>query len=277
MKTTHRITIDLIRKDVSQVAYAMQNDANSRVIEITLLENGVAWTPPAETSFALSYAKPDGTKGFYGTLPDGSNAISSDGNIVSATLAPQVLTVAGVANAALVIRNPDGNRISSFPFEIHVIADPSAGATDSEDYFNITEFLTRDGWIPDMYLGTDAQGRVVEVPVPVQEVDATLTREGIAADAKATGDALKALPIGQGEDGYTWISGLRRASAIGLTREEGGITVTTTLEGGMTEVSRLVLDEGGYPVAIETDGAICGLTWAGFAEAELQIWEGGSY
>ena len=72
-------------------------------------------------------------------------------------------------------------------------------------------------------------------------------------------------------------SRLRRASAIGLTREEGGITVTTTLEGGMTEVSRLVLDEGGYPVAIETDGAICGLTWAGFAEAELQIWEGGSY
>lgn len=276
MIVTHKINMDMDNPQLLPVVDMVQDDKFSRMVEITLLENGKPWVPMEDSRVLIRYAKSDGTGGEYDTMPEGAIAWSLTENVLILWLAPQMLTVAGPVRMNVGFLNGIGE-INSFPILLHVHPNVRREIAGSEDYFNITEFLTRDGWIPDMYLGTDAQGRVVEVPVPVQEVDATLTREGIAADAKATGDALKALPIGQGEDGYTWISGLRRASAIGLTREEGGITVTTTLEGGMTEVSRLVLDEGGYPVAIETDGAICGLTWAGFAEAELQIWEGGSY
>lgn len=276
MIVTHKINMDMDNPQLLPVVDMVQDDKFSRMVEITLLENGKPWIPMEDSRVLIRYAKSDGTGGEYDTMPEGAIAWSLTENVLILWLAPQMLTVAGPVRMNVGFLNGIGE-INSFPILLHVHPNVRREIAGSEDYFNITEFLTRDGWIPDMYLGTDAQGRVVEVPVPVQEVDATLTREGIAADAKATGDALKALPIGQGEDGYTWISGLRRASAIGLTREEGGITVTTTLEGGMTEVSRLVLDEGGYPVAIETDGAICGLTWAGFAEAELQIWEGGSY
>ena len=276
MIVTHKINMDMDNPQLLPVVDMVQDDKFSRMVESTLLENGKPWVPMEDSRVLIRYAKSDGTGGEYDTMPEGAIAWSLTENVLILWLAPQMLTVAGPVRMNVGFLNGIGE-INSFPILLHVHPNVRREIAGSEDYFNITEFLTRDGWIPDMYLGTDAQGRVVEVPVPVQEVDATLTREGIAADAKATGDALKALPIGQGEDGYTWISGWRQASAIGLTREEGSITVTTTLEGGMTEVNRIVLDERGYPVSIETDGTLCQLTWAGFAEAELQIWEGGSY
>lgn len=136
METTHRIRIDMLRKGVPPVVDAMQFDAFTRIVEVELFSNGVAWNPPDGVTFALSYGKPDGKRGFYEMLPDGSNAISVSGNVVSATIAPQALTVAGTVFAALVMRSADTDRLSSFPFEIHVTADPSAGTTDSEDYFN---------------------------------------------------------------------------------------------------------------------------------------------
>jgi hypothetical protein len=136
MEITHRIRIDMLRKGVPPVVDAMQFDAFTRVVEVELFSNGAAWNPPAGITFALSYGKPDGKRGFYEVLPDGNSAISVSGNVVSVTLAPQALTVAGTVLAALVMRIPETDRLSSFPFEIHVMADPSAGSTDSEDYFD---------------------------------------------------------------------------------------------------------------------------------------------
>ena len=136
MEATHRIRIDMLRKGVPPVVDAMQFDALTRIVEIELYSNGVAWNPPDGITFSVSYGKPDGKRGFYGTLPDGTSAISVAGNVVSATIAPQALTVAGTVLAALVMRIPDTERLSAFPFEIHVTADPSAGSTDSEDYFD---------------------------------------------------------------------------------------------------------------------------------------------
>ena len=136
MEAKTRIRIDMLRKSVSPVVDAMQFDALTRIVEIELYSNGVAWNPPDGVTFSVSYGKPDGKRGFYETLPDGTSAISVAGNVVSVTLAPHALTVAGTVLAALVMRIPDSERLSAFPFEIHVTADPSAGKTNSDDYFN---------------------------------------------------------------------------------------------------------------------------------------------
>lgn len=140
MKAIHNITIDIIRKNITPTLHAMQYDALSRVVEVALLANGEAFTPPAGTSFALSYRKADGKRGFYDKLPDGTDAITLSGSTVSVTLAPQVLTCPGTVAASLVLRG-EQNRLSAFPFAIRVEADPGAGTSASEDYY-------RAQWLP---------------------------------------------------------------------------------------------------------------------------------
>lgn len=135
MEINNKITIDMSRRGVSPVVDAMQFDTNTRVVSVSMLANGVPWVPPNDSVFSLSYQKPDGTKGFYNRLSDDEVAVSVRDNVVTVVLAHQVLTVPGVVNASLVAYS-GSLRIAAFPFEIHVTPDPSAGETNSDDYFN---------------------------------------------------------------------------------------------------------------------------------------------
>jgi hypothetical protein len=135
MEVTHNITIDMVRKGVSPRVYAMQFDTNTRSVRVTMLSDGEPWEPPAGAAVSLSYRKADGTKGFYNRLSDDKSAVSVDRNIVTVVFAHQVLTAPGKVDAALVVHSGD-LRIAAFPFEIHVTPDPSAGTTNSDDYFN---------------------------------------------------------------------------------------------------------------------------------------------
>ena len=46
----HKLEIDFVRPGVVPRQNVMQNDANSRVLEISLLEDGAPWEIPAEPS-----------------------------------------------------------------------------------------------------------------------------------------------------------------------------------------------------------------------------------
>ena len=141
MTVNHQLTIDLVRPGVTPRLYAMQHDANTRVVAITLTAAGLPWAIPQGADFALSYRKHDGTRGFYRELEAGVSAVSVSGSTVSVTLAPQVLTCAGIVEAALICTDSEGKRIGAFPFEISVAADPAAGEESSDDYFNPTDAL----------------------------------------------------------------------------------------------------------------------------------------
>ena len=129
MTVTHPITVDLVQPGIKPRLYAMQFDANTRIVAITLQSQGSPWEIPADAAFGLSYRKRDGTRGFY---PEG---ITASGNTVAVTLAPQVLTCPGMVEAALICTDSAGQRISAFPFEVCVAADPAGGSTVSEEYF----------------------------------------------------------------------------------------------------------------------------------------------
>lgn len=134
MEVINKIKIDLLKPGVKPMVNAMQADENSRVLEITLNANGSAWEIPTGVSFSVAYKKPDGTKGLYDTMPDGSSASSADGNVVSIRLAPQMLTAPGAVTASVIISAGD-QRISTFPIIVNVIQNPAVGAVGSEDYF----------------------------------------------------------------------------------------------------------------------------------------------
>lgn len=231
METTHRIRIDMLRKGVPPVVDAMQLDSNTRIVSVAMFENGVTWNPPEDAAFSLSYKKPDGTVGFYNRLSDDKSAVSVEGNTVSVVLAPQVLTVPGIVDAALVAYSGQ-LRIATFPFEIHVTADPSAGKTDSDDYFN-----------PE----SSTQNAVLYVPQELTEDQKAQARENIGAAAPSEGD--------------TGGGSIAALTSWEIVQSSDAVTLNYTLEDGSQHTDSIAFDADGYPVSITHNGVTAEGTW----------------
>ena len=135
MKLTYELAAELLDRGVWQSVSAMQYDANTRAVEVTLTAGGVAWTPPEGAAVSVAFKKPDGKKGWYDKLPDGSNACSVSGNVVTAVLAPEVLTAAGEVRAAIVFQDSNLNQLATFGFSVLVEANPAAGTSVSNNYY----------------------------------------------------------------------------------------------------------------------------------------------
>lgn len=136
MRVIHTLRMDLARCGGRPTVAAVQGEANTRVLEVSLYDNSIGWEIPAAAVVDIAYQKPDGTKGIYSKLPDGTPATTFSGNVLTAILAPQVLTCAGTIRAAFVFSKEGTETLATFPFTITVEANPAAGAERSEDYFN---------------------------------------------------------------------------------------------------------------------------------------------
>lgn len=142
MNTLTKFSIDIVSRGAAPVAYAMQNDSNTRTIELNLTANGAAWEIPSGMSVAVAFRKSDGTAGLYDVLPDGTKACSCSGNVVRAVLAPQVLTAWGRVEVAVVIQDPNTlDRVATFPLCVEVARDPSGGNGISNDYYRCTSLM----------------------------------------------------------------------------------------------------------------------------------------
>ena len=134
MIITSKLKIDLQNHDGFPRIQAMQEDTNTRCVEIQLCQGSQPWAIPEGTTAALGFRKPDGTAGLYDKLPDGSNAISWSENRISVTLVPQMLTVSGLVAAVVTLYDAQRNQLSTFPFYIQVEQNPAAGKIVSENY-----------------------------------------------------------------------------------------------------------------------------------------------
>ena len=135
MLITKEITIDLQRRGVMEPVEAVQCDANTRAVKVTLLNGGESWTPPAGAVASVAFKKPDGTAGWYNKLPDEADACTVAGNTVTAIFAPQMLTAAGKVNAAVIFQDAKLNQLATFVFTVNVQANPAAGKGISNDYY----------------------------------------------------------------------------------------------------------------------------------------------
>ena len=184
---TKTVRIDLAHPgglDFLSRVYAVQGDAYSRFVAFELYSNGEKYTPPEGTTAIVRYRKDDGTGGNYEVLPDGSAAYTINGNMLTVTLAPQVCIVPGLVQLAvgLISGNAEINT-----FSVRVVVQPNPGLTyQSESHVKLAGTVADSGWEPNMYLGTDDGGNVTDL-----STDKTLNQPGRAADAKATGDAIR--------------------------------------------------------------------------------------
>ena len=140
MIVSDRIACDLRLPGYPPLIHAVQGDQYSRRLIINLYDGGVAWPVPGGVYMAMRYSKPDGTHGYYDTLPDGTQAWSAEGNTVSIYVAPQMLTVPGTVQGQLeIIQNQ--SILASFPIRLKVAANLAAPLQTSEDYTNWLEWM----------------------------------------------------------------------------------------------------------------------------------------
>ena len=136
MRVIHKMTVHLDDRRYLPGLDAVQLDADTRVLELTLMAGGVAWEVPSGMGVSVAFRKSDGRGGWYDKLPDGSKACSVSGNVVTAVLAPEVLTCAGKTEVAVIVQDPSTlDQIAAFPVTVMVARNPAAGQGLSNDYF----------------------------------------------------------------------------------------------------------------------------------------------
>lgn len=140
MKVVHKHRITLDNRQSNIYIDVMQGDDKTRILELSLYSGGQPWDVPEGVSVAVAYLGPGG-KGIYDTLPDGSAACTVAGNVVTATVMPQVLAMHGNVQLTVVFTDADGGQISTFCVTFRVAANPAVGAVQPEPYFNIRQWV----------------------------------------------------------------------------------------------------------------------------------------
>ena len=143
MLIIHKIKMALDRRGVPPTVDAVQGNKNSRVVEIALFCGNQPWEVPEGASAMVRFRKPDGTGGIYDTLEDGSSALTVTGNVITAILAKQMLTVPGTVRAQVELTKGD-QELATFTFVILVEPDHSIGAMESEDYINLSGYVASE-------------------------------------------------------------------------------------------------------------------------------------
>lgn len=142
MSINHNVDLNLSASVMPPVLNMAQYDANSRTIVATLWDGTSGFTVPSGSVVMVRFGKPDGTGGLYDKTESGE-AITYSGNVVTAPVATQMLSVAGKVQADIEIYQSGATeqasvKLATFCFAVNVekAAYPDAEIISS-DYYNI--------------------------------------------------------------------------------------------------------------------------------------------
>lgn len=182
MNINHAVDLNLSASIMPPVLNMAQYDANSRTIIATLWNGTSGFTIPEGAHIMVRFGKPDGTGGLYDETEAG-DAITYSGNVVTAPVATQMLSLAGKVQADIEIYQSGATeqaavKLATFCFVVNVekAAYPDAEIISS-DYFNIiagdiSEFRT-------------AQDQIIAAQAELEEVAESITGNVEAAQQAA--------------------------------------------------------------------------------------------
>lgn len=209
MNSTTYITLDLQAPNFAVMASAKQNDTLGRQIAATLRDGSAPFYPQSAIA-TIRYAKPDGTVGWYDTLEDNTTpAYTISGNVITFTLAEQMLTVAGAVYAEINFYAEGEGKLTTFAFVLQVEASVLAdGTIVSSDYYNVLTAKI------DAFLGAAVNPPIID----------PITKDWLLWDVEA-GDYV--------DSGYSSIGAVGPAPSITSSVEEfvvsdDGVTIPAT-------------------------------------------------
>ena len=141
MNINQELTLNLSADGIPPRLHMVQGDANTRTVVATLWDGAQPYTVPAASAVMIRFRKPDGTGGLYDTTESGAQ-VTVSGNTVTAPVATQMLSVAGVVQAQVDIygtaTGKAAEKLATFRFAVEVAPSvyPDAEIISS-DYFNI--------------------------------------------------------------------------------------------------------------------------------------------
>lgn len=150
MQVIHKLKMDLLRQNNTQIIDAVQLDSNTRKLELSLYEGAMPWAVPDGVLVAIAYMCDDGTRGVYDTLQDDSTAYEIDGNKITITIIPDALAVVGETKMTIIVSSSESKEdsIATFPVTFRVAENYSVEAKDPEGYVNLMGWLESDHILP---------------------------------------------------------------------------------------------------------------------------------
>lgn len=142
MQITHSISLNLAANCIPPKLSMVQGDSNTRTIKAELWDCASPYTIPEDASVMVRFCKPDGTGGLYDETESGAK-VSFTGSTVTAPVATQMLTVAGVVRAEVDIYiagedDASAQKLTSFSFLVEVAPSVCPDAKIiSGDYYNV--------------------------------------------------------------------------------------------------------------------------------------------
>lgn len=178
------IKIDFDNPGLPQRLDVVENDAQSRFFKAVLYKDGKAYAAPSGATYSIMYRGfgPQ-NEGWYDTINDGAGkraACSVSGNVVTCEIARQALRVPGHVSVVLCVTGSNGYMLHGWPIDCNCRNDNYTGGTSVESYFYITQITNAD-WTSAIQTWEELKNMI----------DLTLSLSGKAADAKATGDAVR--------------------------------------------------------------------------------------
>lgn len=200
-ETTAALRVDLLDPGAPQIIHAVQDDSNSRKIAFSIYAGGAQWAVPDGTLVTVRYKKPDGTAGFYDTLPDGSTpAATIDGNVVTVALVPQAFTVRGNVPVQIKLYDSAGTSITTFAVVMHVSANVVSDAEIvSSDYYSV---LTKQ--IADVLAAVEGiDGNVTAAQAAAKQATSSASAAAGSAAAAASSASTASTAAGQAQTAAT--------------------------------------------------------------------------
>ena len=173
MNINHNVALNLSASVTPPTLHMAQGDANSRTIVATLWDGAQIFEIPSGSTCMVRFRKPDGAGGLYDHTEAGG-AVSYSGGVVTAPVAAQMLTTAGIVTAEIDIygsgsTDQEAIKLASFLFLVDV--HPSAcadAAIMSSDYYNIVA------------------AQIAAAVKAGEKADAAIAAAGVASDAAGT-------------------------------------------------------------------------------------------
>lgn len=233
IETIASLKVDLLDPGAPQIIHAVQDDSNSRKIAFSIYAGGAQWAVPDGTLVTVRYKKPDGTAGFYDTLPDGSTpAATIDGNVVTVALVPQALTVCGNVPVQIKLYDSAGTSITTFAVVMHVSVNVVSDAEIvSSDYYSV---LTKQ--IADALAAADkipgqvsaAQAAAEQAASSASAAEGSATAAANSASTASTAASTASTAAGQAQTAATNAGQSETNAATSASDAEGAKTAAET-------------------------------------------------
>lgn len=233
LETTATLRVDLLDPGAPQIIHAVQDDSDSRKIAFNIYAGGAQWAVPDGTLVTVRYKKPDGTAGFYDTLPDGSTpAATIDGNVVTVALVMQAFTVRGNVPVQIKLYDSTGASIATFAIVMHVSANVVSDAEIvSSDYYNI---LTKQ--IADVLAAAEGiEGNVTAAQEAARQAASSASAAADAATAAAGSAGTASTAAGQAQTAATNAGQSEANAASSASDAEDAKTAAETAAGSASD------------------------------------------